>query len=297
MYLGWQIFTVNGHHHLYLNAKGKPVRVFAKGAETIPQATVDKHRRIAAGFERRRNLPTVEEQQKAPERSPASGLMWCDGGGRDPKKGHTATIHGQSFRCGRLNLGLDDCPEPVSGMRTTVQRVLAEEWHKKLTTSDPLDPVMLAVAENWVVLSQPEESQKESEARGQIKLAEEAVSRLDRLNAAGAYPGRDGEQTFITLRRAAVEDVESARKEWEAVSQPMGDISVLTDPERCLKLWETSDDHFRGQLLRLAIERVYLKKAPYSGARLKADRLDIVWKKPRGWKPPKEEEQPGAGES
>ncbi|MEV7596762.1 recombinase family protein [Kitasatospora sp. NPDC089797] len=287
VYLGWQIVTVNGHHQLYLNAKGKPVRVFAKGAETIPQATFDKHRRMAAGIDRRKNLPSVEEQQKTPERSPASGLMWCDGGGRDPKKGHTATIHGQSFRCGRLNLGMTDCPGPVSGMRTTVERVLAQEWHKKLTTTGPLDPVMLAVAQGWVALSQPEETQKESEARGQIKLAEEAVARLDRLNAGGAYTGRDGEETFIKLRRAAVEDVETAQAEWEAVAKPMADISVLTDPKRCLELWESGDSHYRGQLLRLAIERVYLLKAPYSGARLKADRLDIVWKTPRGWKPPK----------
>ncbi|MFJ2780946.1 recombinase family protein [Kitasatospora sp. NPDC087315] len=292
VYLGWQVFTVKGHHHLYLNAKGKPVRVFAKGAETIPQETFDKHRRIAAGIDRRKNLPTVEEQEKPVERSPASGLIWCDGGGRDPKKGHTATIHGQSFRCGPLCLGVTTCPDPVTGMRASVERVLAQEWHKKLTTASPLDPVMLAVAEGWVALSQPEESQKESEARGQIKLAEEAVARLDRLNAGGAYTGRDGEETFIKLRRAAVEDVESARKDWEAVAKPIADISVLRDPERCLKLWESGDSHYRGQLLRLAIERVYLKKAPYSGARLKADRLDIVWKKPRGWKPPK----PAAGE-
>ncbi|MFJ6622366.1 recombinase family protein [Kitasatospora sp. NPDC091335] len=302
VYLGWQIVTVNGHAQLYLNAKGKPVRVFAKGVEGIPQEVWDKHRRIAAGFERRKNLPTVDEQSKPVERSPASGLMWCDGGGRDPKKGHLATIHGQSFRCGRLNLGMADCPGPVTGMRTSVERVLAEEWHKKLTTSAPLSPVMAAVAEGWVVLSQPEESQKESEARGQIKLAEEAVARLDRLNAGGAYTGRDGEETFIKLRRAAVEDVESARKEWEAVAKPMADISVLRNPKRCLELWETSDAHYRGQLLRLAIERVFLLKAPYPGARLTADRLVIVWKKPRAWKPPEKgdgekAEESGADES
>ncbi|WP_327673530.1 recombinase family protein [Kitasatospora sp. NBC_00458] len=292
VYLGWQVFTVKGHHHLYLNGKGKPVRVFAKDAQTIPQETWDKHRRIAAGFERRKNLPTVEEQAKPVERSPASGLMWCDGGGRDPRKGHTATIHGQSFRCGPLSLGIKTCPDPVSGMRTTVERVLGEEWHRKLTTADPLDPVMLAVAEGWVALSQPEESQKESEARGRIKLAEEAVAKLDRLNAGGAYTGRDGEETFIKLRRAAVEDLESARSDWEAVAVPMADISALRDPERCRELWESADSHYRGQLLRLAIERVYLKKAPYSGARLKADRLHIVWKTPRGWKQP----MPAAGE-
>ncbi|WP_406087468.1 recombinase family protein [Kitasatospora purpeofusca] len=298
VYLGWQIVIVKRQSQIYLNAKGKPVRVFAKGVEGIPQEVWDKHRKIAAGIDRRGNLPTVEEQSKPVERSPASGLMWCDGGGRDPKKGHSATIHGGSFRCGPLNLGEKTCPDPVTGMRTSVERVLAKEWHTKLTTASPLDPVMLAVAEGWVALAHPEESKKESEARGQIKLAEEAVAKLDRLNAGGAYTGRDGEETFIKLRRAAVEDVESARKEWEAVAKPMADIAVLRDPERCLKLWETGDAHYRGQLLRLAIDKVFLKKAPYQGARFKADRLDIVWKTPRGWKPPKKaEEKPGVGES
>ncbi len=219
--------------------------------------------------------------------------MYCDGGGRDPKTHHNTTIHGASFRCGPLNLGLTTCPDPVSGMRASVERVLGEEWRKKVTTASPLDPVMLAVAEGWVALANPEESQKESEARGQIKLAEEAVSRLDRLNAGGAYSGRDGEETFIKLRRAATEDVESAREAWEAVAKPMADIAVLRDPARCLELWESGDSHYQGQLLRLAIDRVYLKKAPYLGARLKADRLHIVWKKPRGWKPPKKKETTG----
>ncbi|MFD4397888.1 recombinase family protein [Kitasatospora sp. NPDC058478] len=294
VYLGWQIVRVNHVAQVYLNAKGKPVRVFAKGVDGIPQETWDKHRRIAAGWERRKNLPTAEEQEKPVKRSPASGLMCCDGGGRDPKKGHSATIHGQSFRCGRVNLGLD-CPNPVTGMRDAVERVLAEEWRKKLSTADPLDPTLLAVAEGWVELSQPEESKKEADARGQLKLAEEAVARIDRLEAAGAYPGRDGEATYVKQRRAAVEDVENARKDWEEVAQPMADISVLTDPVRAAKLWESSDDHYRGQLLRLAIERVYLLKAPHTGGRFTADRLDIVWKKPRGWKPP--EERDGAGGS
>jgi hypothetical protein len=78
----------------------------------------------------------------------------------------------------------------------------------------------------------------------------------------------------------------------------MADIAVLRDPERCLELWESGDAHYRGQLLRLAIERVFLLKAPYSGARLKADRLFIVWKKPRGWEPPKKKgEKPSPDDS
>ncbi|GHF63132.1 hypothetical protein GCM10018790_46200 [Kitasatospora xanthocidica] len=111
-----------------------------------------------------------------------------------------------------------------------MERVLGEEWHRKLTTTDPLDPTMLAVAEGWVALSQPKESQKESEARGQIKLAEEAVA------------------------------------------QPMGDISVLTDPERCL----TALGHIGRLLPRTASaacdRAVYLKKAPHSGDRFKSTR-------------------------
>ncbi|WP_327065900.1 recombinase family protein [Kitasatospora sp. NBC_01302] len=296
VYLGWQIILVKGRPQIYLNSKGKPVRVFAKGVEGIPQATWDKHRRIAAQIERRNHLPTGERSKPA-EHSPGSGLMWCEGGGRDPKTGHLATVHGHSFRCSRANAGMVDCPEPASAMRKVVVQALAEAWRKKLSTAGPLDPTLLAVAEGWVELSQPEESEKESQARGQLKLAEEAVARIDRLEAAGAYPGRDGEATYIRMRRAAVADVESARREWEALAQPMADISVLTDPVRCAKLWEESDDVYRGKLLRLAIERVYVKKAPYRGAHFKAERLDIVWKKPRGWKPPKANEQPGVDES
>ncbi|QKW23116.1 hypothetical protein HUT16_32100 [Kitasatospora sp. NA04385] len=72
--------------------------------------------------------------------------------------------------------------------------------------------MLLAVAESRVKLSPPEETAEEVEARGQLRPAEEAVARLHRLNAGGAYADRDGEETFIKLRRAAVEDVENARK-------------------------------------------------------------------------------------
>ncbi|MFJ8443796.1 hypothetical protein [Kitasatospora griseola] len=173
-------------------------------------------------------------------------------------------------------------------MRKVVVRALAEAWIEKLSTAAPGDQALLAVAEGWVELSQPEESQKEADARGQLRLAEEAVARVDRLEAAGAFPGRDGEAAYVKQSRAAVSDVESARREWEALAQPMADISVLTDPVRSAKLWEESDNHYRGKLLRLAIDRVFLEKAPYQGARFKADRLDIVWKTPRGWQPPKD---------
>ncbi|MFC8719378.1 recombinase family protein [Kitasatospora sp. NPDC057198] len=290
VYLGWQIILVKGRPQIYVNAKGKKVRVFAKGVEGIPQETWDKHRRIAANIERRKNLPTGERSKPA-EHSPGSGLIWCEGGGRNPKTGHLATVHSHSFRCSRANAGMVDCPEPASAMRTVVVKALAEALVTKLSTADPMDPTLLAVAENWVELSQPEESQREVEARGQLKLAEEAVARIDRLEAAGAYPGRDGEATYIKMRRSAVEDLEDARREWEALAKPMADISVLTDPARCTQLWEGSDDIYRGKLLRLAIDKVFLKKAPYQGARFNAERLHIVWKTPRGWEASQEKGQ------
>ncbi|WP_406206768.1 recombinase family protein [Kitasatospora sp. NBC_01560] len=295
VYLGWQIVTVKNTPHLYLNHKGKPVRVFAKGVEGIPQATWDKHRRIAAKVDSRPVSLGTTEEKPPPEPSPAMGLTWCAGGGYVIKHGHKATTLGPAFRCNMLILGLD-CPDPVTAARTAVVRVLEQEWRKRLTTAGPLDPTLLAVAEGWVELSQPEESKAEQEARGQLKLAEEAVKRVDRLEAAGAYPGRDGEAMYVKQRRAAVEDVETARKEWEAVAQPLADISVLTDPVRNAELWKQSSDTYRGQLLRLAIDKVFLKKAPYRGARLTVDRVHIVWKKPRGWKPPRGEkgEQPAA---
>ncbi|MFJ2775664.1 recombinase family protein [Kitasatospora sp. NPDC087315] len=296
VYLGWQVVTVKGAPVIYLNAKGKKVRVFAKGFTGISQAVWDKHRRKAAGVERPAGFGSERAEDQAPvENSPAAGLTWCVGGGFDEKTGHRATSIGHSFRCSAHIAGIP-CPEPASAQRAGVLRVVLAEWKKRLAAKDPLDPTMLAVGERWVVLSRPEESKAEAEARGQLKVAEEAVARLDRLNAAGAYAGRDGESTFVQLRRSAVADVETARKEWEKVAQPLGDISVLTDPGRCAKLWDTSDDTYRGQLLRLAIDKIFIRKADYSGQRVTPARIVIEWAKPRGWKPP-EEKKPGASGS
>jgi hypothetical protein len=94
-----------------------------------------------------------------------------------------------------------------------------------------------------------------------------------------------------------VSDVTTAQEAWERIAQPLGDISILTDLERLDKLWKTSSDPCRGQLLRLAIDAVFLKKAAGIGERITPDRVVIVWAKPRGWKPPKKGTQRKAEES
>ncbi|KRB63360.1 hypothetical protein ASE03_33270, partial [Kitasatospora sp. Root187] len=274
VYLGWQTISVKGTPQIYLNSKGKPIRVFAKGFEGISKATWDKHRRIAAGFERAEGFGARHDEYPQPEQHPVAGMTWCVGGGFDSKMGHRANSVSHSFRCSNIIAGIP-CEAPAYVQRGGVLRVVLAEWKKRLAAKDPGDPTMLAVAERWVELSHPEESQAEAAARGQIKVAEEAVERLDRLNAGGAYPGRDGESTFLTHRRIAVEDVESARREWENIAQPLGDISVLTDPERCTKLWDTSGDTYRGQLLRLAIDKVFLRQADYSGQHITSERVVI----------------------
>ncbi|MFB8167355.1 recombinase family protein [Kitasatospora purpeofusca] len=299
VYLGWQVVTVKGAPVIYRNAKGKKVRVFAKGFEGISQAVWDKHRQTAAGVQRPAGFGTDRADEQAPaENSPAAGFTWCAGGGFEEETGHRAISNGNAFRCSD-NLAGIPCPAPCTATRSGVVRVVLAEWKKRLAEANPLDPTMLAVSERWVALSHPTESEAESEARGQLKVAEEAVARLDRLNAAGAYGGRDGESTFVTLRRAAVSDVETARKEWEKVAQPLGDISVLTDPARCAELWDSSTDTFRGQLLRLAIDKVFIRKADYTGQRVTPQRIVIEWAKPRGWKPPKKKQkvESGAGKS
>ncbi|GAA1403361.1 hypothetical protein GCM10009639_48120 [Kitasatospora putterlickiae] len=295
VYLGWQTVSVRGRPQLYLNPKGKKVRVFAKGFDGIPEEVWKKHRGIAAARSSAPGLIAAVEAASRIDgeeliRHPLAGIMWCHGGGIDPKKGHRASSKGKSFKCVKASSGLV-CAKPCNATRVGVLKVVLAAWKAKLAAADPTDPTMLAISEGWIELSQPDETAAEVDARAQLKIAEEAVARLDRLNAVGAYPGRDGEFTFAKLRRAALEDVEAAREEWENVAQPLGDISVLTDPEHCAELWESSSDNYRGQLIRLAIERIFIKKAAYTGQRVTPDRVVIVWKTPRGWKLPQNQDQ------
>ncbi|MFD7734343.1 recombinase family protein [Kitasatospora phosalacinea] len=285
VYLGWQTVSVKGAPQVYVNGRGKRVRVFAKGFEGIPREVWDRHRRIAAGVGRPEGFGAKHDEYAQPQRHPVAGLTWCEGGGFGRGSGHRANSVSHSFKCANEIAGIP-CPAPAYVQQAGVLREVLRQWQARLGAGDPMDPVMLAVAERWVELQQPEESRAEAEARGQVKIAQEAVERLDRLNAAGAYPGRDGEEAFLRLRRAAVGDVESAREEWAKVARPLGDISVLTDVRRREELWERSDDTYRGALLRLAIDRVYLRKAEYSGQRITADRVRVVWTEPRGREKP-----------
>ncbi|MFI2609629.1 recombinase family protein [Kitasatospora sp. NPDC018619] len=272
VYLGWQAITVNSIAQVYLNSKGKKVKVFAKGAKTIPQEVWDRHRRIAAGVELPEGFGEPRKDEAKGDLHPMARFpTYCEGcGGR-------ATLRGTALGCYLAVTG-GECPAPVSMNRNSTFMEIKRQWEARLDANDPMDPTMLAVAKGWAALSQPEESNAEQKARGQVKLAEEAVARLDRLNAAGAYGGRDGEATFVKLRRAAVEDVEAARSDWEKIAKPTGDIGVLTDPERRAKLWETSTSGYQRSLLQLAIDKVYLKKAAYQGQRVTPDRIRIVWK-------------------
>ncbi|WP_158845907.1 recombinase family protein, partial [Streptomyces sp. NRRL WC-3742] len=194
VYLGWQTVSVRGRPQTYLNGKGKPVDVFAKGFQGISQATWDKQRRVAAGHETPEKFGVKHDEYVPPEPFPVAGMTWCAGGGIDMEKGHRANSTSHSFRCGH-NLSGIECPEPVAIQRPGVLRVVLGEWKKRLTENDPTDPTMVAVAKRWVVLQQPRESGAEAAARAQIKIAEEAVARLDRLNAGGAYPGPAGESS------------------------------------------------------------------------------------------------------
>ncbi|MCX4751411.1 recombinase family protein [Kitasatospora sp. NBC_01287] len=278
VYLGWQTIRVNGRHEIWRNPKGEKVSVFAEGVEPIPQATWDKARRMAAGHQR----PEISEDEQPAAPNPLAGSVRCEG-----CKGNSTSV-GTSFRCSRHIAG-GPCPAPVSILRDSVIKYVWAEWKKRVAAKDPMDPTMVAVAEGWVTLSQPEESNAEREARATLKGAEEGVKRLDRVFAAGAYDGAEGELTFARLRREAVTAVAEAKKTWETIAQPVADLSVLTNPTAAQELWERSDDHFRGQLIRLAIKAVHLRQADYSGQRT-TGRIRIEWAKPQAWE--EEQEKP-----
>ncbi|MER5915160.1 recombinase family protein [Streptomyces sp. NPDC001982] len=184
VYEGWQSIslTKGGRSVPHRNKRGERVSVLAEDVEPVPPDLVKRARLAVAG-----HLPVAPEYRRGKPKHLLSGLLRCASCG-----GGTA-IHGRSYRCYNFTVG-KPCAEPASAMRSLIEEYVFGEWLREVLTADlgDGDPLMVAVAERWVALTKPEETEEHSQALAAVKAAEKALERLAEDRKAGIYDGAMG---------------------------------------------------------------------------------------------------------
>jgi DNA invertase Pin-like site-specific DNA recombinase len=271
VYEGWQAvsLTKGGRSVPYRNKNGERVSVLADGVEPVPADLVKRARLAVAG-----HLPVAPEYQRGRVKHLLSGLLRCASCG-----GGTA-IHGRSYRCYNYTVG-KPCAEPMSAMRSLIEAYVFEEWLGAVLKADldDGDPLMIAVAERWVALTKPEETEEHRQALAAVKAAEKALERLAEDRKAGIYDGAMG-RFYPRLVKEAEEDLVTAENKAAEFSGAV-DLTLFDDSDLLMAHWKAADDTLRRDLIRLAIERITVTRGARRGAPFDGDaRCVIEWATP-----------------
>ncbi|MFJ4819459.1 recombinase family protein [Streptomyces sp. NPDC088801] len=271
VYEGWQAVSLKrgGRSVPFRDSKGKRVSVLAKGVKPVKPKLVKAARLAVAG-----HLPVAPEYQRGKVKHLLSGLLRCASCG-----GGTA-IHGRSYRCYNFTVG-KPCAEPMSAMRSLIETYVFEQWLGAVLKADldDADPLMIAVAERWVALTKPEETEEHRQALAAVKAAEKALERLAEDRKAGIYDGPMG-RFYPRLVKEAEEDLVAAENRAAEFSGAV-DLTIFDDMDLLTAKWEAADAALRRDLIRLAIDRITVTRGARRGAPFDGDaRCDIEWATP-----------------
>jgi DNA invertase Pin-like site-specific DNA recombinase len=270
VYEGWQSVAVHkgGRSIAHRNAAGARVSVLAEGTTPVPLETIQRARKVVAGHGR------VGNGDGKPKHL-LQGILRCAGCG-----GGTAA-HGRSYRCYRFTVG-QPCSAPASAMREYLDDYVRRQWRAAVLACDIYDPspLMLAVAERWMALSRPQETEELEEARAALKAAEAAIEQLANDRAAGLYGGAMGKH-FPRLVAEAEATLAEAQERVTHFNKTRVDLTMFNDREALDAYWGAADSALRRDLIRLAIDTVTVTRAERRGAPFDGDaRCVIQWAEP-----------------
>ncbi|UGY94046.1 recombinase family protein [Streptomyces gobiensis] len=201
-----------------------------------------------------------------------TGLLRCAGCDR------TLVASGKSYRCTSASLGGRECPAPAMALREAVNDAVARAWANRLAASEPDRPLIKAVAKRWLSSHKPEVMAERDSAVRAVKDAQAGLQ--DLLDARWKRKEFEGPAAayFPSLLADAESAVESAQHRLAELPEPMADISYLLDSELVWEAWEAASLSDQRDLLRLAIDRVVMCKAPGKGKPFAPlERLTFVW--------------------
>ncbi|MFE2012308.1 recombinase family protein [Streptomyces sp. NPDC059491] len=271
VYEGWQAVALKkgGRSTPYRDDKGERISVLADGVEPVPPELVKRARMAVAG-----HGAVAPEYRSGKPKHLLSGLLRCAscGGG--------AAIHGRSYRCYNFTVG-KPCAEPMSAMRSLIEEYVYAKWREAVLRADisDADPLMVAVAERWVALTKPEETDEHRHALAAVKAAEKALERLAEDRGAGIYDGAMG-RFFPRLVAEAEADLASAQRRASEFNGRV-DLTLFDDFDALDAAWRAADGDLRRDLIRLAVDRVTVTKGARRGAPFDGDaRCAIAWAQP-----------------
>ncbi|MFE6157253.1 recombinase family protein [Streptomyces sp. NPDC057889] len=270
VYEGWQAvaLTRGGRSVPYRNRKGERVSVLAEDVEPVPADLIKRARLAVAG-----HLPVAPEYQRGKAKHLLSGLLRCASCG-----GGTA-IHGRSYRCYNFTVG-KPCAEPASAMRSLIEAYILDEWLGAVLRADldDADPLMIAVAERWVALTKPEETEEHRQALAAVKAAEKSLERLAEDRRAGIYDGPMGRFYPRLVKEAEADLVEAETR--AAEFRGAVDLTMFDDTDMLQAKWEAADDALRRDLIRLAIDKVTVSRGRRGKPFVGDERCRITWATP-----------------
>ncbi|WP_102923930.1 recombinase family protein [Streptomyces noursei] len=270
-YSGWQVIQIRpGHPEPYRNAQGQRVRL--KGTALV---SPELQRKVQEALSTGHVVPIEQRAHDTRPKHLLTGLLRCEGCGRSMPKG------GRSYLC-QAAVGGTGCKTRAQAKMNAIEEFVFQAWLARLTHAAADDPVMLAVSERWTARMKPEETEEEQAARAALRAAEAGLKRLLDDRQAGVYDGAAA-RYFGPLLREANEAVEAARAEvgkydgGGAVQLPFRSVSL----EELTAAWDDASLPMKRDLLRLAIDRIMVRKAPRRGIRFNGhERLDIEWAQP-----------------
>lgn len=199
-----------------------------------------------------------------------TGLVRCSG------CGGSCSMSGNGYRCWRSSVK-DGCPAPTYAAAKSLEDYVALRWAAKLSASEPDDPFILAVADRWAALTQPQATEDEKYAKAALREAEKSLARLLRDRQNGIYDG-PAEQFFAPAYQEALSTLQAAKDAVaaSAVSTTV-DVTWLVDSADYEDVWLRASETMKKQIMECCIQEIWVTKGqrgrPFDGD----ERVTIKW--------------------
>ncbi|MFD4538249.1 recombinase family protein [Streptomyces bauhiniae] len=276
-YVGWQMVQIGSRPTVYRNERGQRVALLGCDGAPVGLVTEAEQRKALSTLTRLAETAPLPAPEKRDTRAKhlLTGLARCAGCGL------SAPFQGRSYACGGV-LGGRDCEARASARGPQLEEYVFQCWLARLTAAEPDDPILHVVSERWTARVRPEETEEEQAARAALRVAERGLQRLLGDRQKGVYDGAAA-RYFAPMLRDASDAVELARKDVDRYvgDGPLSLPFLSVEREILVEAWEAADLPLRRDLLRLAIDRVIIRKAPRRGTKFDGDsRVTIEWAEP-----------------
>ncbi|MGH8970880.1 MAG: recombinase family protein, partial [Actinomycetes bacterium] len=247
---------------------GETISIMGDGEE--PLISPADQARIVSAFELRAMLWSYGKRtrRQSPEsRHLLTGLLRCAGCGERMSKA------GDSYRCQSVRLGRT-CITPGGAYQETLDAAVVRAWIARLTTADPADPLLDAVADRWVARHNPEAVAKRASVLAALDQEEAALAALGDDHHVHRTLDPEG---YVRVSAALSRRIEGLQRTLTANPVPEADISLLLDPVLVREAWQGADMRAQRDLLKLALLEVRVSQGILGRRFAPSQRLTFVW--------------------